>query len=131
LGLLLLASPVLAGSTDTVNTFAIPSGDGTVAPATATVSKGDPVQVTATANPNFTFSYWSVTPVGHGSFDIAGSGQVDPKSLATDLAILNTRLNALPISAQTDADGDLSGDGAVTTADRVLLNRVLNGLLVP
>ena len=64
-----------------------------------------------------------VSPLG----DIDDTGQLG----ANDLAILNNRLNALPIAPQTDADGDLSGDGVVTTADRVLLKKILNGLMVP
>jgi hypothetical protein len=65
----------------------------------------------------------TVRPLG----DIAGSGQVVPN----DLAMLNASLNAFDITPYTDDDCDLSGDGCVTTADRVLLNLVLNGLPVP
>ena len=65
----------------------------------------------------------TVRPLG----DIDGSGLVD----RNDLAILNNRLNAFAIAPQTDADCELSGDGHVTAADRVLLNRILNDLPVP
>jgi probable HAF family extracellular repeat protein len=64
-----------------------------------------------------------VRPLG----DINGDGQVDQN----DLAVLTNRLNGFAIAPQTDADCDLSGDGAVTTADRVLLNLILNGVTVP
>jgi hypothetical protein len=64
-----------------------------------------------------------VRPLGN----IDGSGQVN----SNELAILDQRLNALDIAPQTEAECDLSGDGAVTTADRVLLNSILNGLAVP
>ena len=64
-----------------------------------------------------------VRPLG----DINNSGQVD----RNDLAILDACLNAFNIAPQTDADCDLSGDGYVTSADRVLLNRILNGSVLP
>jgi hypothetical protein len=54
-------------------------------------------------------------------------GVVNPN----DLIILNARLNGFNVAPFTDADCDLSGDGYVTTADRVLLNRILNGIDPP
>ena len=83
--------------------------------------------VSGPSNPATTTLTLTVAPLG----DIDGSGQVDQKDLAIDLAILNARLNAFDITPYTDANCDLSGDGAVTTADRVLLNKILNGLAVP
>jgi uncharacterized repeat protein (TIGR02543 family) len=64
-----------------------------------------------------------VRPLG----DIDGSGQLGGQ----DLTILNTRLNGLGIAPQTDADCDLSGDGRVTTADRVILYIIRNDQPVP
>ena len=61
------------------------------------------------------------------SFTFEVSGTVT----AIDLAILNTRLNGFDISPHTDADCDVNGDGHVTTADRVRLNKIRNGLAVP
>jgi hypothetical protein len=49
----------------------------------------------------------------------------------TDLALLDQRLNNLYAGSLDPAYFDLTGDGYVTTADRVLLNLVLNGLAVP
>jgi alpha-tubulin suppressor-like RCC1 family protein len=63
--------------------------------------------------------------------DIDDSGRVDGADLATDLSILNKVLNNTGISPQTNADGDLSGDSEVTAADRVILYRIINGLMVP
>jgi len=50
---------------------------------------------------------------------------------ANDRTILNKCLNDLAIAPQTDSDCDLTGDLDVTTADRVLLNKIVNGLAVP
>jgi hypothetical protein len=56
------------------------------------------------------------------------TSQVNP----SDLTILNARLNGLNIAPYyTDSDCDVNGDGYVTTADRVLLNKILNGLAPP
>ncbi len=49
----------------------------------------------------------------------------------SDLIILNARLNRLNVAPYTDADCDLTGDGKVTTADRVLLRLILNGQVIP
>jgi alpha-tubulin suppressor-like RCC1 family protein/subtilisin family serine protease len=75
------------------------------------------------SNPATTSVTITVRPLG----DITGAGRADQ----TDLTILNNRLKAFNIAPQTNADCALTGDGHVTTADRVLLNRILNGLPVP
>ncbi len=79
--------------------------------------------VSTAANPASTSLTISVRPLG----DIDGSGQVTPN----DLAILNTRLNVFAIAPYSDANCDLNGDEVVTTADRVLLRKILNELAVP
>jgi alpha-tubulin suppressor-like RCC1 family protein len=55
------------------------------------------------------------------------ASQVNP----SDLIILNGRLNGLNVATFTDSDCDVNGDSAVTTADRVLLRQILNGLAPP
>jgi hypothetical protein len=62
----------------------------------------------------------TVRPLG----DINGSGHVD----RNDLAVIDACLNAFNLAT---TECDLSGDGHITMADRVLLNLVLNGLPVP
>jgi hypothetical protein len=54
-------------------------------------------------------------------------GVVNPN----DLIILNARLDGFDVSPYTDTDCDLTGDGYVTSADRVLLNKILNGFTPP
>jgi hypothetical protein len=55
--------------------------------------------------------------------DIDNSGSV----ACADLTSLNTRLNNLP-TGLPDYNFDLTGDGYVTAADRVILNKILNSL---
>ena len=59
--------------------------------------------------------------------DVNGDGAVD----ASDLAVLDQRLNGLYGGALAQRAFDLTGDGYVTAADRVVLNMVINGVTVP
>jgi len=99
----------------------------------------DPTQwaTLLTVNDNFTLtaSFTPMTPLElalqipeHllGTLSTTTS-QVNP----SDLTILNGRLNGLSVAPYTDADCDLTGDGFVTAADRVLLRRILNGSAAP
>ncbi len=58
--------------------------------------------------------------------DINGDGVAD----GNDLAILNARLNGLS-TAYTEAQCDVNHDGVVTTADRVMLRKIMNGVAGP
>jgi hypothetical protein len=86
----------------------------------STLSNSTALSTSLTVYDNFTLTAnFTVRPLG----DINGDGVVDEK----DLAILNARLNGFDISPYTAADCDLNHDGHVTTADRVILRRILNG----
>ncbi len=114
---------------------------------------GQVITITASAQPGFLFSGWSVTGASslsnsaaastsltvYGNFtltagfavrspgDINSDGKVDQN----DLNLLNARLNGLSLAPYTDADYDVNRDGVVTTADRVRLRKILNGLTAP
>jgi hypothetical protein len=60
-------------------------------------------------------------------------GDINNASVVTtnDRDEMVNRLDGLPTPGLTDQDFDLDGDGDVTTADRVLLNRIINTLSIP
>jgi uncharacterized repeat protein (TIGR02543 family) len=123
----------------------------TVSPSQAIYHFGDTPTITASASAGYVFAGWTVAGglvsgnTGSDSLTVRGDvsltasfttaphklGTIDPTLGVvnpSDLIILNARLNGLNIWPYTDSDGDLSGDGYVTTADRVMLNKILNGL---
>jgi len=97
--------------------------DGVSGTGSCTVTISVVGEQSGTANPATATVTIIVRPLG----DITGGGRAD----RAGLTILNNRLIANDIWPQTDAECDLSGDGGVTVADRVLLNLILNGQRVP
>jgi hypothetical protein len=83
------------------------------------------VTVTDTTTNQVTSVDVTVTVRQFGAINNGGAVTTDDRD-----ALVN-RLNGLTTPGLTDRDLDLNGDGVVTGADRVLLNRVLNNLPVP
>ncbi len=79
--------------------------------------------VSLTAPPDYTNSE-GVTIEVRLLGDINGDGMVD----GDDLDILNERLNGFEITPCTDEDCELCANPYVTTADRVRLRKILNGV---
>jgi hypothetical protein len=134
----------------TVTVSSDPSADTSYSVSTSSASGPGQASFASTSSSSTVYVYGGLSVTGTGSCQIqvqvtgspAGGlgvatvtiavrqlGDIDDNNTvnSNDLASLDTRLNGLP-TGLPDYNFDLTGDGYVTTADRVLLRKILNNL---